>query len=165
MEHLQNSQDLAKSRYVQASANLRETMIDSERRHALVLRAWEATNIERDLRAIMGAVAEVLAPHVPIDGMGLVVWSGTVPIGAPRLLDIHVGAGIPNETVDEILRESSKPVSTPADRPIVPHDEALYRDMQEGVPYMCADLLAKPTGIRMNITWPQEAFGRTRRYQ
>src|SRR5215510_2963526 len=114
------------------SVNLIDVMIDSEQRHALVLRAWEATNIERDLRSIMGAVAEVLPPHVPIDGMGLVVWSGTFPIGAPRLLDIHVGGGVTNETVDEILRESSKPVSTPPDRPIVPHDEALFRDMQAG---------------------------------
>jgi len=78
VEHLQNSQDLAKSRHelseckpdraqplkqCQASANLRDIMIDSERYHALVLRAWEATNIERDLRSIMGAVAEVLAPY------------------------------------------------------------------------------------------------------
>jgi formate hydrogenlyase transcriptional activator len=171
VEYLQTSQDLAKSRYVQASANLREIMIDSERRHALVLRAWEATNIERDLRAIMGAVAEVLAPHVPIDGMGLVVWSGTFPIGAPRLLDIHVGADIPNERVDEILRESSKPVSTPPDRPIVPHDEALYRDMQEGIPYMCADLLAKSSwyphehhlaagGVRAYTSVPMKVRGR-----
>jgi hypothetical protein len=84
-------------------------MVDSDRRHELVLRAWEATNIERDLRSVMGAVAEVLSPHVSIDGMGIVVWSGTFPTGgAPRLLDIHVGGGVPNERVDEILREADK---------------------------------------------------------
>jgi hypothetical protein len=62
----ENSQDLAKSRYVEASANLRDIMIDSDLRHALVLRAWEATNIERDLRSVMGAVADVLSRYVPI---------------------------------------------------------------------------------------------------
>jgi formate hydrogenlyase transcriptional activator len=94
----------------------------------------------------MGAVAEVLAPFIPIDGMGLVVWSGgPFPIGTPRLLEIHVGTGIPGEAVDEILRESTKPVSTPPDRPIVPPDEALYRNLQEGIAYTCDDLLAKPT--------------------
>src|SRR5262245_4962227 len=104
------------------SANLKDIMIDTERRHALVLRAWEATNIERDLRSVMGAVAEVLSPHVPIDGMGIVVWQGSFPArGHPRLLDIHVGGGVPNEKVDEILRESSKPVTRPPDRPIVPY--------------------------------------------
>ena len=87
-------------------------MIDSERRHALVLRAWEATNIERDLRSVMGAVADVLSPLVPMDGMGIVVWSGTFPTGGPpRLLDIHVAGGLPNEKVDEILRDADKPVS------------------------------------------------------
>jgi hypothetical protein len=35
------------------------------------------------LRAVMGAMAQVLSPHVPIDGMGIVVWSGTFPKGAP----------------------------------------------------------------------------------
>jgi hypothetical protein len=44
------------------SVNLRDIMIDSEQRHELVLRGWEATNIERDLRSVMGAVAEVLSP-------------------------------------------------------------------------------------------------------
>ena len=132
---LQNSQDLAKSRYMLGSVNLKDIMIDSERRHALVLRAWEATNVERDLRSVMGAVAEVLSPYVPVDGMGIVVWSGTFPTGgAPRLLDIHVAGGLPDEKVDEILRESEEPVSGPPDRPIVPHDEALLRDMHEGIP-------------------------------
>src|SRR5262249_44123677 len=41
--HAQNSQDFVKSRYLEASANLRDIMIDPERRHALVLRAWETT--------------------------------------------------------------------------------------------------------------------------
>jgi formate hydrogenlyase transcriptional activator len=155
-----------------ASVNLKDIMIDSERRHALVLRAWEATNIERDLRSVMGAVAEVLSPLVPMDGMGIVVWSGTFPIGgAPRLLDIHVAGGLPKEKVDEILRESDQPVSGPPDRPIVPPDEAILRDMQEGIPYTCADLLAKPTwyeherrlvagGIRAYTSVPMKVRGR-----
>src|SRR5262245_2008676 len=127
------------------SVNLIDVMIDSEQRHALVLRAWEATNIERDLRSIMGAVAEVLSPLVPMDGIGLVVWSGRFPSGAPRLLDIHVAGGLPDEKVDQILRESDEPFSGPPDRPIIPPDERLFRDMQEGIPYTCADLFAKPT--------------------
>src|SRR5215467_1596365 len=116
------------------SVNLKDIMIDSERRHALVLRAWEATNIERDLRSVMAAVAKVLSPLVPIDGMGIVVWSGTFPTGAPRLLDIHVGGGLPDEKVDEILREADRPLSGVPDRPIIGHDEALMRDMQQGIP-------------------------------
>src|SRR5215469_4324166 len=102
------------------SANPKDIMIDSERRHALVLRAWEATNIERDLRSVMGAVAKVLSPLVPMDGMGIVVWSGTFPTGAPRLLDIHVAGGLPDDRVDKMLREADKPVSGLPDRPIVP---------------------------------------------
>jgi formate hydrogenlyase transcriptional activator len=155
-----------------SSANLRDIMIDSERRHALVLRAWEATNIERDLRSVMGAVAEVLSPLVPMDGMGIVVWSGTFPTGgAPRLLDIHVAGGLPNEKVDEILRDADKPVSGVPDRPIVPYDETLLRDMQEGTPYTCADLVAKSTwyeherrlvgeGIRAYTSVPMKVRGR-----
>jgi hypothetical protein len=125
MGGLQNSRDLAKSQSM--SVNLREIMIDSERRHASVLSAWEATNMERDLRSVMGAVAEVLSPHVPIDGMGIVVWSGgTFPkAGSPRLLDIHVPGGLPSERVDEILLDADKPVDRPPDRPIVNYDETL----------------------------------------
>jgi formate hydrogenlyase transcriptional activator len=93
----------------------------------------------------MGAVAEVLSRYVPIDGMGIVVWTGPFPEGGhARLLDIHQG-GLPKEKMDELLRDSAKPVKTPPDRPIVPYDEALFRDFQEGIPYMCADLLSKPT--------------------
>jgi formate hydrogenlyase transcriptional activator len=119
----------------------------------------------------MGAVAELLSPLVPMDGMGIVVWSGTFPTGgAPRLLDIHVAGGLPNEKVDEILRESDRPVSGPPDRPIVPPDEATLRDMQQGIPYTCADLLAKPTwyeherrlvagGIRAYTSVPMKVRG------
>lgn len=154
------------------SVNLRDIMIDSERRQALVLRAWEATNIERDLRSVMGAVAEVLSPHVPVDGMGIVVWQGTFPTeGQARLLDIHVPGGLPSERVDEILRESDKPAGAPPDRPIVPYDESLLRDMQQGIPYMCSDLLAKPTwyehehrlvagGIRAYTSVPMKVRGK-----
>jgi len=154
------------------SVNLKDVMIDSERRHALVLRAWEATNIERDLRSVMGAVAEVLSPVVPMDGIGLVVWSGRFPTGAPRLLDIHVAGGLPDEKVDQILRQSDEPFSGPPDRPIIPPDERLLRDMQEGIPYTCADLLAKRTwyeherrlvagGVRAYASVPMRVRGRT----
>jgi formate hydrogenlyase transcriptional activator len=154
------------------SVNLKDIMADSERRHALVLRAWEATNIERDLRAVMGAVAEVLSPFVLVDGMGIVVWSGTFPNGGQaRLLDIHVGGGVPKENVDRILREADEPLAAPADRPIVPYDENLFRDMQEGIPYMCADLLAKTSwypheprliagGIRAYASVPMKVRGK-----
>src|SRR5215475_5204473 len=154
------------------SVNLKDIMIDSERRHALVLRAWEATNIERDLRSVMGAVAEVLSPLVPIDGMGIVVWSGTFPSGgAPRLLDIHVAGELPSEKVDAILRDADKPFSGVPDRPIVPYDGTIFRDMQEGTPYTCADLASKPTwyeherrlvaeGIRAYTSVPMKVRGR-----
>src|SRR5262245_9546045 len=169
---LQNSQDLAKSRFMLGSVNLKDIMIDSERRHALVLRAWEATNIERDLRSVMGAIAEVLSPLVPMDGMGIVVWSGAFPTGgAPRLLDIHVAGGLPDERVDEMLRDADKPVEGVPDRPIVQYGETLTRDMQQGIPYTCADLLAKPTwyeherrlvaeGIRAYTSVPMKVRGR-----
>src|SRR5262245_13828983 len=154
------------------SGNLKNVMIESERRHELVLRAWEATNIERDLRSIMGAVAEVLSPYVPIDGMGIVVWSGTFPTrGAPRLLDIHVGGGLPNEKVDQILRESDQPFDGPPDRPIVPYDETILREMHQGIPYTCADLLEKPAwygherrlsagGVRSYTSVPMKVRGK-----
>ena len=146
-------------------------MIDSERRHELVLRAWEATNIERDLRSVMGAVAEVLSPYVPVDGMGVVVWSGAFPGGgAPRLLDIHVTGGLPKEKVDQMLLEADKPVTGPPDRPIVPIDAALLRDLHRGIPYTCANLLEKRTwyehehhlvtkGIRAYTSVPMIARG------
>src|SRR5262249_50242171 len=154
------------------SANLKDIMIDSERRHELVLRAWEATNIERDLRSVMGAVSRVLSPLIPMDGMGIVVWSGPFPTGgAPRLLDIHVAGGLPDEKVDEILRDAGRPLSGFPDRPIIGHDEALMRDMQQGIPYVCADLLAKPAwyeherrlvagGIRSYASVPMTVRGR-----
>jgi formate hydrogenlyase transcriptional activator len=129
-------------------------------------------NVERDLRSVMGAVAEVLSPHVPIDGMGIVVWSGTFPTGGPpRLLDIHVPGGLPNEKVDQILRDADKPVDRPPDRPIVAYDEAFIRDMQAGIPYTCSDLLVKETwyphehrliaeGIRAYTSVPMNVRGR-----
>ena len=104
-------------------------MIDSERRHELVLRAWEATNIERDLRSVMGAVAEVLSLTFQLTAWALSYGRAHFPpADQPRLLDIHVPGGLPNEKVDEILRDADKPVERSAGSA----DRCLRRSSQPG---------------------------------
>jgi formate hydrogenlyase transcriptional activator len=166
-----NASPIGRDKEISGSANLNDIMIDPERRNALMLRAWEATNVERDLRSVMGAVAEVLSPHVPVDGMGVVVLPAGAPYTRARLYDIHIPGGIPKEKVDEIPRDSQRPYSHRPGRPIVPYDEAIIRDVNSGIPYSCPDLLAKQTwypheqhlaagGVRSYTSVPMKVRGK-----
>src|SRR5262249_58216827 len=53
--------------------------VNDEQRHALALRAWEAINAERELKGVLAAVNEVLAPLVPFEGMALTALNGCGP--------------------------------------------------------------------------------------
>ena len=51
---------------------------NDEQRHALILRAWEAINAERELGGVLAAVSEVLVALVPFEGVAL------APFGTER---------------------------------------------------------------------------------
>src|SRR5262249_6845090 len=50
--------------------------VNDEQRHALVLRAWEAINAERELEGVLAAVGDVLAPLIPFEGVALARTGG-----------------------------------------------------------------------------------------
>ncbi|HEX5482858.1 MAG TPA: sigma 54-interacting transcriptional regulator [Terriglobia bacterium] len=108
-------------------------------RDALVLRVWEAVTTERELRGVLAAVVDLLAPLVPVDSMAVVVMQGD----KHDLYDIHI-PGVASETLDDILvRQQYQPPSYVPDRPIVPYPPAPDYGALE--PYTCADLLQKET--------------------
>ncbi|MEW6734042.1 MAG: sigma 54-interacting transcriptional regulator [Acidobacteriota bacterium] len=132
------------SQQLQSSASLVSAPVDHEQRHALVLRAWEATNTERDLQGVLAAVAEVLVPIVPFRGVAVVVFEARQDL--PYALHI---VGLPpreGETVDEIVRLErmhSPVVNALPIRKCVPYDVDLQRQMEAGLPYICPDLFEK----------------------
>lgn len=113
--------------------------ITQEQRHALVLRAWEAINSERELHGVLAAVYELMEPLVPVDSIGIVAFQG----GKHDLYALYV-PGISQETLNDLVRESARPSQRPSARPIVPYDNA---PLQPDQPHTCADILQKETWL------------------
>ena len=112
--------------------------------HSLVLRAWEAVSSERSLQRVLEAVADVLIPIVPFNGVALI----SLGAGDDRLLAAHI-AGTRQRQDETVLEYLSRPeLRRPVDvapRPVVPYDEAVVKRAFAGEPYMCPDVLAKDT--------------------
>jgi formate hydrogenlyase transcriptional activator len=121
------------------TADASPVSISQGQRHALVLRAWEAINSERELHGVLAAVYELMEPLVPVDSIGIVAFQG----GKHDLYALYV-PGISQETLDDLVRESARPSQRPPARPIVPYDNA---PLQPDHPYTCADILQKETWL------------------
>jgi formate hydrogenlyase transcriptional activator len=110
--------------------------------HSLVLRAWEAVSTERSLQRVLDAVADVLLPVVPFNGVALV----SLASGDDHLLAAHI-AGYAHREGETALEYLSRPelrrTVDVVPKPLVPYDEAVVKRARAGEPYMCADLLAK----------------------
>ena len=121
------------------------SVISPQQRHALVLRAWEAINTERDLPSVLAAVADVLVPVVPFAAIGIVSFEGE----RHDLYDAHI-VGVPRregESLQQFMlrREFLTPKVPPLDKPLIPYDlspQAMLR-MQAGIPAAVDDLLEK----------------------
>ncbi|HZS05295.1 MAG TPA: sigma 54-interacting transcriptional regulator [Blastocatellia bacterium] len=119
--------------------------LSQEQRHALVLRAWEAINAERELPGVLAAVADVLVPVVPFTGVAVIAHELNLPL--PYALH---AVGIPpreGESVEELINrvraQNPTPIPLPA-RECIPYEGSeLERCLREGRPYTCADLFEK----------------------
>jgi GAF domain-containing protein len=147
--------------------------ITNEQRHALVLKAWAATNMERDLHGVLAGVAEVLVPLVPVDSMAVVVFGREPPPAKPRLYAMHIvgQTGCDRESSDEVLRRAEVPPRRPPDRPIIAYDDLIRGQVGSGQPYTCPNLLEKETwypheyklfdaGIRAYASVPLQVRGK-----
>src|SRR5215510_101078 len=103
--------------------------VNDEQRHALVLRAWEAINSERELKGGLAAVSEVLAPIVPFDGVALTGLEDRGPYA------FHI-VGSPGESrsAGEVWRAYA--VNPLPVRSSVPYEGSdLWREHRAGRPY------------------------------
>src|SRR5262249_44848214 len=113
--------------------------VSDEQRHALVLRAWEAINTERELGGVLAAVAEMLVSIVPFDGVGLVAFEAE----RHRPYAFHI-VGSPHESrsAEEVWRAYA--LHPPPVRPSMAYEFSdLWREHQAGRPYACTDLMTK----------------------
>jgi len=139
--------------------------VDDAQRHALVLRAWEAINAERELGGVLAAVSDMLAPLVPFGGVALADLEGC---GAYAF---HI-VGSPSESrsSEEVWRAYA--VDPLPARPVVPYqDSELSRAHKAGLPYACDDVFAKgawlphesmlaAVGVRAYATCPLQVCGK-----
>jgi len=70
-------------------------------RHALVLRVWEAVNVERDLAGVLAAVADVVTPMVPFRAIGIVAFEGE----RHDLYAMHVVGLSPQPQARDVMQE------------------------------------------------------------
>src|SRR6185369_17018312 len=127
-------------------------------RTALMLRLWEAISGERELPGVLATLADVLAPLMPFDSVGIIDFS---TIGGKRMeegphktIALHVVGipGIEGESPEELAERSRefaghtmgdrRPKSLGEMRPLVPYPP-IREDHVSGEPYVCDDLLAK----------------------
>lgn len=110
-------------------------------RHALVLRAWEAINTERDLHTVLVTVADLLEPLVTFDAVSLI---GFEEGKGGRPYAFHL-VGEPPEAAAMVLTTMKRPLEGAADRPLRPHaGSVLAARVRSGQTYTCVDLLAEP---------------------
>jgi formate hydrogenlyase transcriptional activator len=69
--------------------------------HALVLRVWEAVNVERDLAGVLAAVADVIAPVVPFEAIGIVSFEGA----RHDLYAMHIVGASPQPLAENVMHK------------------------------------------------------------
>jgi formate hydrogenlyase transcriptional activator len=117
---------------------------------ALALRVWEAIGAERELRSVVAAAGDALVPFVPFDGIGIMVF-GAEPATRPYLLHITGHSPRPGESHADFLarlKEQRKTDIRPPQRPQAAYDGATEKRLKSGEPYVCPDLMAKPSWFR-----------------
>ncbi|MGH9162699.1 MAG: sigma 54-interacting transcriptional regulator, partial [Vicinamibacteraceae bacterium] len=110
-------------------------------RHALVLRAWEAINAERDLDTVLATVADLLVPLIAFDAVSLI---GFEEGKGGRPYAFHLVGESP-EAAAAVLAAMKRPLEGAQDRPLRPHaGSVLAARVRSGQTYTCVDLLAEP---------------------
>lgn len=108
----------------------------------LLLRLWEKTNAERDMKGVLAAVVDILMPVVPFTATCLISFASE----RPQLYSSHAGASntvqiAPASAASELASDKSELSSGPKN---VPLDwNSLERRLASGKPFTCPDLLAK----------------------
>src|SRR5215813_7948742 len=126
-------------------------------RAGLILRLWEAISAERELPGVLATLADVLAPLMPFDSVGIIDFStisgGNLDEGPHRMIALHV-VGIPRiegESPEQLAQRSKKfadetmggyPKPLGEIRPLIPYPP-IVEGRTAGEPYACDDLLAK----------------------
>jgi len=108
-------------------------------RRALILRVWEAVSVERDLSGVLAAVAEVVAPVVPFQAIGIVSFEG----GRHDLYAMHIVGASPQPGARETMHKMGQlpiPLRWPGHR-LIPYDTVT--EWGPGNVNAVADLMAK----------------------
>jgi formate hydrogenlyase transcriptional activator len=144
-----------------------------ERRHSLVLRAWEVINSERELQGVIEAVAEVLVPVVPFFGIAIIAPEARQD--APWAMHVIGDARRKSESVDEFslrMREKYPPRKAIPEKRLIPYEGSELDEVKKADrPYICDDIMAKEAwfphefklaavGIRAYTSIPLQARGR-----
>jgi formate hydrogenlyase transcriptional activator len=117
-----------------------------------MLRAWEAVSTERELPGVLAALADVLAPTVPFDSIGIIDFTTPNAVASEdgerhRLLALHV-VGVPRmegETPAQLAERSGQYGKPPLGevRPLIPYPPKHSDDDRAAEPFACDDLLKK----------------------
>src|SRR5215468_8214635 len=144
-----------------------------QRRHSLVLQAWEAINSERELDGVLAAVAKVLIPVVPFFGVAIIAPEARQ--GAPWAMHVVGEPKCEDESVDDVSeRMKAKYSAHPQmeEKKLVPYAGSELDEVKSSSqPYICNDLLKKDewfphefklgaVGIRAYTSIPLQARGR-----
>ena len=119
-----------------------ETLPADLERYALVLRAWEAINLERDLNGILAALADVLTPVVPFIGVAII--APQVIQGRPYVLHL---TGLSAEECEQLLRKErwgarmeEELIAKYPERRLLRYEDAKLKNDEI---YACSDILLK----------------------
>lgn len=119
--------------------------LEADHRYTLVLRAWEAINLERDLSNVLAAVAEVIAPLVSVKAIGAIAFGPSQP--SPYAYYRVRGPDQPL-VPEEVTRTFDEAMKGPLGKhPFVAMDSMEAKEQlrmyREGIPYSVPDILAK----------------------
>jgi formate hydrogenlyase transcriptional activator len=122
-----------------------------------MLRVWEAISAERELPGVLATLADVLAPLMPFDSVGIIdfatIGGNSLEEGPHRMIALHI-VGMPRiegETPEQLEKRSRKfaddttgdcPKPLGEIRPLIPYPP-IAEGRMAGEPYACDDLLAK----------------------
>jgi hypothetical protein len=111
----------------------------------LVLRAWEAINVERDLSNVLAAVAKVIEPLVTVKAIGAIAFEPSQP--SPYAYYRVSGAREPL-IPEDVERRFDEVMKGPGGKhPFVDMDSSEAKQQlqkyREGVPYTVPDILRK----------------------
>jgi formate hydrogenlyase transcriptional activator len=115
--------------------------MDPAQRHALILRAWEAVNAERDLRGVLDAVTRILKPVVHFDSLTIVSFDTP----EHRLIAYNLSglSALEGETMEELMRRAGwNPPPVPFERPLLPYPKVDWK-VTSPAPATCGNLLEK----------------------